>query len=228
MALATPLLPFLPLVAKQILLNNFLSDLPSLAIAADAVDPERVSQPQRWSIREVQHFMILFGLTSSAFDMVTFAVLLLGFHAGEATFQTTWFLISLLTQLAVLLVLRTRRLAFRSRPGSLLLLIAAATAVLALATPYLGPLSAAFGFVPLSAAEVATAIVIVIGYVVATEVAKMWFYRKLARAPLIGPLMHINAGEVRSVSTDVTTVHGGEVDGASRLRPCRRFLEWTE
>ena len=63
MALATPLLPFLPLLAKQILLNNFLSDLPSLAIATDSVDPERVTLPQRWSIKDVQRFMILFGLS---------------------------------------------------------------------------------------------------------------------------------------------------------------------
>jgi Mg2+-importing ATPase len=161
MALATPLLPFLPLVAKQILLNNFLSDLPSLTIATDAVDPERVTLPLRWSINDVQHFMILFGLTSSVFDLITFGVLLLVFHAGEAVFQTTWFLISLLTQLTVLLVLRTRRLAFRSRPSGLLTLMVAMIVGLALATPFLGALSAAFGFVPLSGAEIAASLLIV-------------------------------------------------------------------
>ncbi len=54
MALAAPLLPFLPLAAKQILLNNFLSDVPSLAIASDNVDADRVSRPQRWNIEEIQ------------------------------------------------------------------------------------------------------------------------------------------------------------------------------
>jgi Mg2+-importing ATPase len=182
MALATPLLPFLPLLAKQILLNNFLSDLPSLAIATDSVDPERVTLPQRWSIKDVQRFMILFGLTSSVFDMITFAVLLLVFHAGQTSFQTAWFLISVLTQLAVLLVLRTRRPAFRSRPSGLLALIVVAVAAFAFATPFLGQLSAVFGFVPLSAPEIAAAVVIVIGYVLATELAKMWFYRKIRTA----------------------------------------------
>ena len=219
MALATPLLPFLPLLAKQILLNNFLSDLPSLAIATDAVDPERVTLPQRWSIKDVQRFMIVFGLTSSVFDLITFAVLLLVFHAKEATFQTTWFLISLLTQLAVLLVLRTRRLAFRSRPGRVLFSIAAVTACVALATPYLGPLSAAFGFVPLSAAEIATAIVIVIGYVAATELAKMWFYRKVERGPSTEPLMHINAGGVHSASTVLKIKSGGHGDDSRGRTP---------
>ena len=81
MALATPLLPFLPLAAKQILLNNFLSDVPSIAISSDNVDPDRVSRPQRWNIKDIQRFMIVFGLISSVFDLLTFAVLLLVFHA---------------------------------------------------------------------------------------------------------------------------------------------------
>ena len=64
MALATPFLPFLPLAAKQILLNNFLSDLPSIAISTDRVDAERVATPQRWRMDEVRRFMIVFGLVS--------------------------------------------------------------------------------------------------------------------------------------------------------------------
>src|SRR4029079_8659391 len=96
MALATPLLPFLPLAAKQILLNNFLSDVPSIALSSDNDDPDRASRPERWNINDIQRFMIVFGLISSAFDLLTFAVLLLVFHANEATFQTSWFVISLL------------------------------------------------------------------------------------------------------------------------------------
>src|SRR6476646_7250145 len=65
MALATPLLPFLPLAAKQILLNNFLSDVPSIAISSDNVDPDRVSQPQRWNVGDIQKFIVVFGLISS-------------------------------------------------------------------------------------------------------------------------------------------------------------------
>ena len=103
MALATPFLPFLPLAAKQILLNNFLSDIPSIAISTDNVDPDSITRPQRWSIKDIQRFMIVFGSISSAFDLLTFAVLLLVFRAGEATFQTSWFMISLLTELSVVL-----------------------------------------------------------------------------------------------------------------------------
>ena len=176
MALATPLLPFLPLAAKQILLNNFLSDVPSITISSDNVDLDRVSRPQRWNIKDIQRFMVVFGLISSVFDLVTFAALLLVFHADQATFQTSWFVVSLLTELAVVLVLRTHKPALRSRPSRLLLWSTLAAAVATLAIPFLGPLSSVFGFVPLSVIQMGTVIAIVAGYIVATEAAKAWFY----------------------------------------------------
>lgn len=77
MALATPLLPFLPLLAKQILLNNLLSDLPMAAIATDHVDADQLARPTRWSIGDTRRFMIVFGLISSAFDLITFGLLAL-------------------------------------------------------------------------------------------------------------------------------------------------------
>jgi Mg2+-importing ATPase len=177
MALATPLLPFLPLAAKQILLNNFLSDVPSIAISSDRVDVERIAAPQRWNIREVQRYMMVFGLISTAFDLLTFFVLLRVFHANAATFQTAWFLISLLTELAVVLVLRTRKAAFRSRPSPLLWRSTLVVAAAALAIPYLGSVSAAFGFVPLTAGEWVSALAIVVAYAAATETAKRWYFR---------------------------------------------------
>jgi Mg2+-importing ATPase len=177
MALATPLLPFLPLAAKQILLNNFLSDLPSVAISTDNVDPDRVATPQRWNVRDIRRFMIVFGLISSVFDLLTFGLLLHVFRAGEAAFQTSWFVISLLTELAVVLLLRTRRPFFRSRPSALLLWSTVVVSAATLAVPFLGGISAVFGFVPLSAGEMAVAIAIVAGYIAATEIVKPWFYR---------------------------------------------------
>ena len=177
MALATPFLPFLPLAAKQILLNNFLSDVPSIAISSDNVDPERVSRPQRWNIKDIQKFMVIFGLISSVFDLLTFAVLLLIFRANEATFQTSWFMISLLTELAVVLVLRTHKPAFRSIPSRLLLWSTLAVATFTLTIPFLGSLSSVFGFVPLSALQMGSIIAVVTGYIAATEAAKLWIFR---------------------------------------------------
>jgi Mg2+-importing ATPase len=183
MALAAPILPFLPLVAKQILLNNFLSDVPSMAISTDRVDAARVTHPQRWDIKQVRRYMVVFGLLSSAFDLLTFAALLLIFRAGEATFQTTWFVVSLLTELGVVLVLRTRGPAWRSRPSALLLWTTVAATAFALATPFFGRGSTLFGFVPLSTVEMGTVVGIVIAYLVATEAAKRWFFRPRGPTP---------------------------------------------
>lgn len=181
MALATSFLPFLPLSAKQILLNNFLSDLPSIAISTDNVDAERLASAQRWRVREVQWFMVVFGLISSAFDLVSFAVLLLVFDACRPVFQTAWFVISLLTELAVVLFLRTHGPALRSRPSRLLLGATVAVIAIALALPYSGSLAGVFGFVPLSARLLGTSVLIVVAYVLVTEAAKLKFYALLAR-----------------------------------------------
>jgi P-type Mg2+ transporter len=177
MALATGILPFLPLAAKQILLNNFLSDLPSVAISTDNVDPERVARAQRWDVRAVRRFMITFGLVSTLFDLLTFFVLLKIFKADEATFQTAWFVVSLLTELAVVLVLRTRGPAWRSRPGRALLWMTLVVAGVAVLIPYLGRWAGAFGLVPLPSHLLGATILIVLGYVLATEAAKARFWR---------------------------------------------------
>jgi Mg2+-importing ATPase len=177
MAVATPFLPFLPLAAKQILLNNFLSDVPSIAISSDRVDAEHLRVPQRWDVRDIRRYMVVFGLVSSVFDLLTFALLLLVLQASEATFQTAWFLISLLTELAVVLVLRTRGPAWQSRASPLLLGSTLGVLALAFALPFVGPVSALFGFVPLSAPLIASVVAILVAYIVATEATKRWYFR---------------------------------------------------
>ncbi|WP_429925679.1 magnesium-translocating P-type ATPase (plasmid) [Agrobacterium vitis] len=124
MALASIALPFLPLLAKQILLNNFLADIPSFAIATDNVDEEDRHAPRHWEIGFVRRFMVTFGLISSVFDFVTFGFLILIAGAGEARFQTAWFVESLLTQLLIVFVIRTRKRFWQSRPSRLLAALA--------------------------------------------------------------------------------------------------------
>jgi P-type Mg2+ transporter len=178
MALATPLLPFLPLTATQILLNNFLSDLPSMAISTDRVDADHLNAAQRWNLAEVRRFMVVFGLISSAFDLLTFALLWKVFDAGPALFHSAWFVVSLLTELAVVLVLRTRAAVWHSRPSALLLWTTLGVMALALALPFMGPLARVLGFVPLSVPMAATLVTIVLAYLGATEAAKRWFWRR--------------------------------------------------
>jgi Mg2+-importing ATPase len=181
MAIATPLLPFLPLAAKQILLNNFVSDLPSMAISTDRVDAELLQRPQKWDVRSVRRFMLVFGLTSTLFDLLTFFVLLRLFRADEATFQTAWFVVSLLTELGVVIVLRTRNPAWLSSPSALLLWSTVAAAVLALGLPYARAAAALFGFTPLPGLLLVSTLVIVATYLAATEIVKWRFFA--AREP---------------------------------------------
>ena len=187
MAVATLFVPFLPLLAKQILLNNFLSSFPSVSLSTDRVDPGAVDTARRWNIREIQLFMLVFGLISSAFDFLTFALLLGVFHASEPIFQTTWFVVSLLTQLAVVLVLRTHLPAWRSRPSRLLMTATAAVAVVAIGLPYFEPAAWMFGFVPLPLTLLGGGVAIVALYILATEFGKLWFYGRAARAQKNGP-----------------------------------------
>jgi P-type Mg2+ transporter len=171
-------LPFLPLLPKQILLNNFMTDLPAMTLATDSVDPELVDKPRRWDIKFIRNFMVVFGLVSSVFDYLTFGVLLLVLRTSQYQFRTGWFIESSLTELFILLVVRTRRVLFKSKPGKLLwvstLLVGLATLIL----PYLPGLSPIFGFVPLPPLVLALLLVITGLYVVANEVAKRIFYRK--------------------------------------------------
>jgi Mg2+-importing ATPase len=178
MAAASLFLPFLPLTAGQILLNNFLSDIPAVGIADDAVDPELVERPRRWDIRFIGRYMVEFGALSSVFDFLTFGALLGIFRATPDVFRTSWFVESLLTELVVALVMRTRRPFFRSRPGRLLMTTTMALIPITFAIPY-APFADVFGFVPLPGTLVATIALITVLYVAATELQKKMFYRSV-------------------------------------------------
>jgi Mg2+-importing ATPase len=177
MAAVSLVLPFLPLLASQILLNNFLSDVPAVGLADDSVDRELVEKPRRWNMRFLGRFMIEFGLLSSLFDFLTFGLLLWGFVAGPELFRTGWFVESLLTELAVALVVRTRRPFWRSRPGDLLLLSSVAVVLLTFAIPYL-PGAGLLGFVPLPAGVLLSLVAVVALYVAGAELLKKSFYRR--------------------------------------------------
>jgi len=145
-------------------------------MANDSVDEELVVRPRRWDIRFICRFMVEFGILSSIFDLLTFAILLQMFRTSVEAFRTGWFVESLMTELAIALVVRTRRPFFRSRPGALLLW---STIILLVVTPlwsYL-PFAGVFGFVPLPPAIIAFVVGIVGLYVLSAELLKHWFYR---------------------------------------------------
>jgi Mg2+-importing ATPase len=177
MAGASLFLPFLPMLPMQILLTNFLTDFPAMTIAGDSVDPELVERPRRWNVGFIRDFMVTFGLVSSVFDYLTFGTLLLVLKATADQFRTGWFLESVLTELLILLVIRTRRPFFKSRPGNYLLITALIVAVVTLILPY-SPLSGLLGFTPLPIPLLLILGGITVLYIASSEVAKRFFYAR--------------------------------------------------
>ena len=178
MAGASLFLKFLPLLPKQILLTNLLTDFPEMAIATDRVDNINIQSPQRWDLNFIKHFMIIFGLLSSVFDFMTFGVLLFIFHASEKVFQTGWFIESVVSATLIVLVVRTKLPFFKSLPGRYLSLATVFILLLVMVLP-VTPLSAWFGFVKMPLVYYSWMLFVVILYIGSAELAKRWFYKKI-------------------------------------------------
>ena len=189
MAGASLILPFLPMLPIQVLLNNFLYDLSEVPIPMDDVDDELLAQPRHWDIKFIRNFMLVLGSVSSIFDFLTFGLLLWVFNATETLFQTGWFMESLATQVLVIFVIRTRGSPLRSRPNPLL----AGTSLIVAAVGVLLPYTAIgrwFGFVPLPLTFLAALGAMVGCYLVLAEGVKRWFYRRfpphgVMRSPIL-------------------------------------------
>jgi len=173
------LLPFLPMLPAQILLNNFLYDVSEIPIPLDRVDPDMVARPHRWDMKQIQGFMLVVGPVSSLFDFLTFFLLLRVFHAGEALFHTGWFVESLATQVLVIFVIRTRGAPWKSRPSAVLLATSLGVVGVAVALPFM-PFARALGFVPPPPAFFAALVGMVLVYLVLVEWMKRGFYRRVA------------------------------------------------
>ncbi len=178
MAGASLFLSFLPLLPKQILLTNLMTDFPEMTIATDHVDSEMVDKPRRWDIGFIKKFMITFGLISSIFDYMTFGVLIWILHATQAQFQTGWFMESVVSASLIVLIIRSRRPFFKSRPGKYLLIATIIIVAAALVLPYT-PLGHIFGFAFLPVSFLLMMGLIVVLYIFTAEVVKRIFYRKV-------------------------------------------------
>lgn len=179
LAVSSMFLKFDPLLPAQILLVNLLADFPAMALATDTVDPEQIQRPRRWNTGFIVRFMMSFGLASSLFDFITFAAVYWMFGMDEVMFHTSWFVESTLTGLMILLVIRTQRSFFLSRPGNLFLFALAVIAVLTVWIPF-SPFSATLGLTPPPAKLLAIVFTITLLYGVGMEVVKRLFYRFLA------------------------------------------------
>jgi Mg2+-importing ATPase len=179
MAGASLFLPFLPLLPKQILLTNLLTDFPEMTIATDNVDKELVEKPRRWNISFIRNFMMTFGLLSSVFDYLTFGVLFFILHASPEEFRAGWFLESVISASLVVLVVRTRMPFFKSIPGKYLLTTTLLVISVTLVLPFISVGRKLFGFTALPISFLVLMGVIVALYIISAEVLKKVFYKKV-------------------------------------------------
>ena len=175
MALSSLFLPFLPLLPKQVLLTNLFTDLPEFTISTDKVDAKWKNSPQNWDLSFIKRFMIVFGLISSIFDLTTF-VILKSITTSVEAFRTGWFIESVMSASLVLLVIRTERPSYRSRPSTYLFVSVIAVNLLTLITP-LTPLGKVFGLVPLEPRVFFAIFIVIFAYMLTAEIAKKFFYK---------------------------------------------------
>jgi len=171
MATASLFLPFLPMLPTQILLNNLLYDFSEVGIPFDTVRPEATAEPQVWNLRALMRFAAVMGPLSSVFDLLTFAGLLLVFHATPEEFRTAWFLESMATQILVIFIIRTNGRPWSNRPHPAL----TASSLIALAVAMVLPFSSVgawLGFMPPPLAVVLSIFALVAAYLIAAELMK--------------------------------------------------------
>jgi Mg2+-importing ATPase len=177
MAGASLFLPFLPMLPIQILLNNLLYDVSEITIPFDNVDQEYLNKPRQWDMRFIRNFMLVVGPVSSIFDFLTFYVMLSVLHANQALFRTGWFVESIISQVLVIFVIRTRRSVFKSNPSAWLVVTSLLIVSIAAMLPYT-PLGNYFRFVPLPSEFFTILLVMGVSYLLMVELVKRWFYAK--------------------------------------------------
>ena len=181
MAAASLFLPFLPMLPRQIILNDLLYDVAQMAIPSDEVDPSFMRKPRRWDIGLIRRFMFTLGPVSSLYDLATFGVLLVMFHADAALFQSGWFVESLATQTLVVFVIRTGRNPLRSRPSGLLIALVFGVVALAAILPF-SPLAADLGLVALPLPYFGVLVILVMSYLAMVQLLKVRLFRENDRA----------------------------------------------
>jgi Mg2+-importing ATPase len=176
-AIASLFLPFLPMLPKQILLTNFITDFPYITVTSDNVDQEQLEKPGKWDLKLIRRYMVIFGIHSSLFDVITFFTLLYLLKVKEAAFQTGWFIESVLTELFILFIIRTHKNFFKSKPSKFLFILSLFALIVTLGLPYI-PFANEFGLVPLPLINLGVMLIIVVTYIITADLLKVWFFKK--------------------------------------------------
>ena len=177
LAAASLFLPFIPLLPSQIILNNFLSDIPMLAVSTDNVDKEGLKKPKRWNVQGIARFMVFFGIISSVFDFITIIFILFVLGADAALFRTIWFVESAISEILVVFAIRTNKPFYKSMPSLLLIGLSALTVLVAIGLTF-SPIAPDFEFAPLTPFIIGIIFAIVLTYVLIVEIAKHLYFRR--------------------------------------------------
>ena len=177
---ASAFLPFLPMLPIQVLINNLLYDFSQTTIPTDEVDAEWLTKPSKWEIDEILRFILCIGPISSIFDYLTFFIMLSVFNCWDnpTLFHTGWFIESLFTQTLIIHVIRTNKIPFFQSWASWPLILTSIIIVAVGAWLTVSPLADTLGFVPLPPLYWGLLAIILVCYVVLTQLVKTWFYRR--------------------------------------------------
>jgi len=180
-AAASIVLPFLPMLPVQVLLTDILYDVSQLSIPSDNVDSDQLLSPKSWNLGYIKRFMLLFGPISTVYDFMTFAVMYFVFHARGGLFQTGWFIESLITEILVVFVIRTRKIPFwKSKPSFPFLATCLGVVGVGLILPF-SPLGVYLDFVPLPVLYFGFLIAITVTYLVVVEIGKSYLNRGIRK-----------------------------------------------
>ncbi|MCX7602611.1 MAG: magnesium-translocating P-type ATPase, partial [Bryobacteraceae bacterium] len=176
------ILPFLPMLPLQLLVQNLLYDLSQTGIPFDGMDEEYLRRPRRWDAASISRFMLCLGPVSSLFDYATFALMWFVFGANsplaQSLFQSGWFVEGLISQTLIVHIIRTRRIPFlESRASGALLFTTGAVIAAGLAIPFTR-LGASLGMQPLPTAYFPCLLAMIVSYCLLAEAVKRWYHRR--------------------------------------------------
>ncbi|MCX8747626.1 magnesium-translocating P-type ATPase [Snodgrassella sp. B3800] len=182
---ASAFLPFLPMLAIQLLIQNLLYDFSQLSLPWDKMDEEFLRKPRKWDVSNISRFMLFIGPISSIFDISTFALMWFVFHANapevQNLFHSGWFVEGLLSQTLVVHMLRTRKIPFVQSTAALpVLLMTVLIMAVGIYIPF-SPISGWIGLTPLPWQYFPWLVLTLGCYCVVTQTVKRWYIRRFGQ-----------------------------------------------
>lgn len=166
-----------PMLPIQILLLNFFSDFPMIALATDSVEPEELSHPKHYNLKNILFITVVLGIVSMIFDFICFSYFV---KKQENMMQTGWFLVTVLTEVVFIFAIRSQKPFFRAiRPSIALGLCSLSVMIATLLLPYTKFGASLFHFAPLETQSLIFVCGLVLAYFISVELVKYMYYRVL-------------------------------------------------